>query len=76
MRMRHAPKGKRTVYIEHGVWWDSATKHIHITGPAGHRSWSARDPMFPPYREALMAMNRWPADAEAHYRSTLIEVLG
>lgn len=33
MRSRPAERGERTIYVEHGVWYDHGTKHIHVTVP-------------------------------------------
>jgi len=34
MKYRLAKSGDRTVYVEHGIWYDANTKHIHVTIPA------------------------------------------
>ena len=68
MKYRLAEKGERTVYVEHGIWYDANTKHIHVTIPGrdGKAHWSygkthARSPI---YKGILEEVGRWPTDAD------------
>ena len=61
MKYRLAQRGDRTVYIEHGVWYDQGSKHIHVTVPGSdgaHWSYSRTDKKFPLYRAMLEHVGR------------------
>jgi hypothetical protein len=65
-KYRLAQRGERTVYIEHGVWYDAKTKHIHVTVPGAegaHWSYGKTDKKYPLYRAMLEEVDRWPVDA-------------
>ena len=67
MRFRTAERGERTVYVEHGVWYDPKTKHIHVTVPGfegAHWSYGKSDKKYELYRGMLEESGRWPADVE------------
>lgn len=67
VKFRLAPKGDRTVYIEHGVWYDGKTKHIHVTVPGAERahwSYGKSDREYDIYRVMLEEAERWPEDAD------------
>lgn len=58
-------KGPKTVYVEHGVWFDNGTKHIHVTIPGAegaHWSYSRTgDPQrYGIYKAILQSQGRWP----------------
>ncbi|AWS45004.1 hypothetical protein [Streptosporangium sp. 'caverna'] len=74
IRLRLSSKAK-TVYVEHGVWFDSKTKHIHVTIPGaeeipgavgGHWSYSRNtDPRrYAFYKAILQSQGRWPEGQE------------
>ncbi len=42
-------KGSRTIYVEHGVWYDEGTKHLHVTIPGA--------------RTKDLGAGRWPESA-------------
>lgn len=58
---------QRTVYVEHGVFYDTGTRNIHVTipgaGGSAHWSYGPKDPKCQIYKEILKSQNRWPADA-------------
>lgn len=61
---------RRTVYVEHGIWWNPSTRNIHVTipGDANNRAhWSyssTKDPKkFAVYKQILVDAGRWPDDA-------------
>lgn len=63
MKFRLAPKGEHTVYIEHGVWYDHSTKHIHVTVPGAkgaHWSYGKSDKRYLQYKAMLQEAGRWP----------------
>jgi hypothetical protein len=67
--IRPAPKGTRTVYVRHGIWYDVGQKRIHVTVPGTNTkgaAWSVgrNDKQFPLYRALLEEAGRWPADAD------------
>jgi hypothetical protein len=69
MKYRLAEGGSHTVYIEHGVWYDKNTGHIHVTVPVpgakgAHWSYPRTDPKFAAYKAMLQEAGRWPAEAE------------
>lgn len=69
MNVRPAPRGERTVYVEHGVWYDPKTKHIHVTlyrprERAAHWSYSSKHPRYALYRAVLIDAGRWPEEAD------------
>ncbi len=68
-------KGPKTVYVEHGVWFDTGTKHIHVTIPGAeevagasgaHWSYSRTgDPQrYAIYKAILQSQGRWPEGQE------------
>lgn len=66
-KFRLSQRGERTVYIEHGVWYDPKTKHIHVTVPGAegaHWSYGRSDKKYPLYRAMLEEAGRWPEDVE------------
>lgn len=69
MNVRVAPNGKYSIYVEHGVWWDRGTKHIHVTMGDAHWSHPVTHKLFAHYREELIEHDRWPADAEARWQN-------
>ena len=67
-RTRLSTGGKqRTVYVEHGVFYDVSTRHIHVTIPgatgSAHWSYGPKDPKYQVYKEILKSENRCPAEA-------------
>jgi hypothetical protein len=68
--IRLAQKGGRTIYVEHGIWYDAETKHIHVTIPTAtnatgaHWSHARSHKRLPLYRAILEEAGRWPADAD------------
>jgi hypothetical protein len=66
-KFRPAERGNRTIYVEHGVWYDQDTKHIHVTIPGlerAHWSYGNGDKKYGLYRVMLQEAGRWPADVE------------
>lgn len=68
-RTRLSTGGKqRTVYVEHGVFYDVSTRNIHVTIPgasgSAHWSYGRNDPKFKVYKEILKAAGRWPDGAD------------
>lgn len=63
LNTRLAKNGVRTVYVEHGVWYDPGTKHIHVTCGSGHWSYARTHPRYALYQELLASHGRWPGDA-------------
>lgn len=67
MKYRAAAKGERTIYVEHGVWYDAGTKHIHVTVPGvegAHWSYGKTHKRYEAYKAMLQEAGRWPEDAE------------
>jgi hypothetical protein len=64
-------KGELTVYVEHAVWYDAASKTIHVTIRAAkgvknpHWSYSVKDRQYIIYERILRDQGRWPADARS-----------
>jgi hypothetical protein len=64
-------KGELTVYVEHGVWYDAASRTIHVTVPAAkgvknpHWSYSVKDRQYAIYERILRDQGRWPADGRS-----------
>jgi hypothetical protein len=69
-KIRLAQKGDRTVYVEHGFWYDADTKHIHVTIPSAtnhtgaHWSFARTHKRYAVYQAILKEAGRWPADAD------------
>lgn len=68
LRIRPSTGGKqRTVYVEHGVFYDQANREIMVTVPKGSDTaiWSYRpkDPEYQVYKEILKSQDRWPDGA-------------
>ncbi|TDD45290.1 hypothetical protein E1286_24450 [Nonomuraea terrae] len=68
IRLRLSAKAK-TVYVEHGVWFDDGTKSIHVTIPGAegaHWSYSrSGDPKrYAIYKAILQSQERWPEGQE------------
>lgn len=62
--VRLAAGGKqRTVYIEHGVFYDAETKHVHVTAGNSHWSYPRGTKEYDRYRDFLIQADRWPEDA-------------
>ena len=61
---RVAPKGERSIYVEHGVWYDPGTKHIHATLAEHHWSYGRTTKQYAAYRALLIKHDRWPAGAD------------
>ena len=67
---RLAPNGERSIYVEHGVWYQPDTKHIHVTVPGAegtkgaHWSYPRTSKEYAHYRALLQEAGRWPADAD------------
>ncbi|GAB2468957.1 hypothetical protein GCM10027187_41300 [Streptosporangium sandarakinum] len=65
-RLSSGGKG-RTVYVEHGVWFDPGTRHIHVTipgaGDGAHWSYGRSSPRYETYKRILQDSGRWPEDA-------------
>lgn len=67
MKYHVAPKGKHTVYIEHGVWYDHATKRIHVTVPGvagAHWSYGKSDKRYGNYKSMLQKADGWPEEVD------------
>ncbi len=65
-KTRLPSRGKHTVYVEHGVWYDAGTKHIHVTIPgadSAHWSYGRTSPRWNVYKAILQDAGRWPDDA-------------
>jgi hypothetical protein len=65
-RVRNAPKGERTVYVDHGIWQDGERIHVTILGDNGghfslkeHNTDPYWDRMFKVYRQILIDQGRW-----------------
>lgn len=58
---------QRTVYVEHGVFYDTTTRNIHVTIPcasgSAHWSYGPQDAKYQIYQGIFKAENRWSADA-------------
>lgn len=66
-----ASRGKRTVYAEHGVWYDPATKHIHVAMGGGsndlvksHLSYARGTKEYAVYEKLLAAHGRAPGQID------------
>lgn len=67
MKYRTAERGQRTIYVEHGVWYDHGTKHIHVTVPGiegAHWSYGKTDKKYALYKGMLQEAGRWPDGVE------------
>lgn len=65
VKARPAQNGRRTVYVEHGAWYDPGTKHIHVTIPGAegaHWSYGRAHPLFAVYAAVLALYGRGPDD--------------
>ena len=67
-------KRDRAIYVEHGVWYDSSTKNIHVTisgqnlnrdGPGPYWSYNPRDKQYAIYEQLLRLSGRWPEGARS-----------
>ncbi|GAA4717959.1 hypothetical protein GCM10023216_02690 [Isoptericola chiayiensis] len=67
MKYRVAERGERTIYVDHGVWYDANTKHIHVTVPGhegAHWSYGKSDEKYAMYRAMVEETGRWPENAD------------
>lgn len=74
-RIRVAPKGTKSIYVECAVWYDTNLREIHITAPGSNDKFHVRvsnregSTAYQPgayqmWRKLLVQMGRWPEDAE------------
>lgn len=68
LRIRPSKGGKQlTVYVEHGVFYDTANREIMVTVPKGSDTviWNYRpkDLEYQVYKEILKSQERWPEGA-------------